>query len=333
MNRKINGLVNLGNTCFLNSAIQSIIPIFDDYFMSGKFASKLNGKYDKFIENLNYLILSIENINNDWLPKHTHIIIKNFIKLMLQIKEFNKFKRFQQADSYEFLIELLDILAIGLTYKVKVDIKINVDESKLTENDKRRLIFYNYVKESLKETSIITERVRGHFSASLKCIHCNHVSEKFEPFLSLSLPIDKSNNLQDCLQEYIKPIQLDENNQWVCSKCNKKSRAIKKFSILNTGNYLIICYKRYSNINNKLVKNSKDIITPLEIDLTPYVDDNNQNKYTLCSATYHLGNLRGGHYYNIRKIGNKWIRCNDSHISEVPSIESKNIYYVVYKRV
>ena len=88
-------------------------------------------------------------------------------------------------------------------------------------------------------------------------------------------------------------------------------------------------------IKNKLVKNTKDIKTPLILDLSKFVEDNkkNENKYSLCSAVYHIGNIRGGHYYNIRKAGDKWIKCDDSDIREVPTFEIKNIYYLVYKRI
>ena len=299
-----NGLVNLGNTCFLNSAIQSLIPIYKDYFTSGKFSPKLI-KYHKFIENLNYLFLSIENNKNEWLPKHVRIVIRNFIKLMSKIEEFNRFKRFRQADSYEFFLQLIDILSMGLTCKIKVDILIHVDDKELSNKDRKKIKFYKYVKESLKETSVIAERIRGYYNTSLTCDFkdCKNISEKYEEYYSLELPIDKSDTLIGCIEDYIKPLQLDEDNKWLCGKCNRKSRALKKMAILNTSEFIIICYKRYSTIKNKLVKNTKDIKTPLILDLSKFVEDNkkNENKYSLCSAVYHIGNIRGGQYYNIRK--------------------------------
>lgn len=334
----MNGIVNLGNTCFLNSAIHALIPLYKDYFVSGKFMSKLC-KYNKFIENLNHLILSIENDTKEWLPKHTQIIIKNFIKLMSGINEFNNFKRFRQADSYDFLLQLLDVLSMGLVYKIKVDIKINVDDKKLSIKDRERLKFYEFIKKSLHETSVISERIRGYYKTSLYCNFkdCKNKYDKFEEYFSLALPIDKSDNLLGCIKDYITPLQLDENNKWRCNKCNRKSKATKKMSILNTSDYIIICYKRYSTVKNRVIKNNKEVKTPFIIDISDYVEDNNKgkNKYSLCSIVYHTGNIRGGHYYNIRKVKDKWFVFNDSSVNEIRqnNIPMKNIYYMVYKRI
>ena len=76
-------------------------------------------------------------------------------------------------------------------------------------------------------------------------------------------------------------------------------------AILNTSEFIIICYKRYSTIKNKLVKNTKDIKTPLILDLSKFVEDNkkNENKYSLCSAVYHIGNIRVGIIIILEKLG------------------------------
>jgi ubiquitin C-terminal hydrolase len=130
---------------------------------------------------------------------------------------------------------------------------------------------------------------------------------------------------------------LDENNQWYCDKCKRKSQAEKKLSIWNTGEYVIISYKRYSNIQIATIKDGRSIIAPFQnLDLSPYVEDNNsnENKYSLCSVTVHSGNMNSGHYVIARKMKNNWFVFNDSTVIPVKEseISTSTAYYLVYKR-
>ena len=141
--------------------------------------------------------------------------------------------------------------------------------------------------------------------------------------------------LEECLEHYVKPIKLDEKNQWYCDKCKRKSQAEKKLSIWNTGEYVIISYKRYSNIQIATVKDGRLIIAPFNLDLSPYVEDNsNKNTYSLCSVTVHSGNMNNGHYVIARKIKNNWFIFNDSTVINVneSEINISAAYYLVYKR-
>ena len=334
-----NGLPNKGNTCYINTALQTIIDILSDIFTSGKYNinTSANENIVDFVYNFAFLTASVENNDGRWTKLHVNLYLQNIFNYLEGLDNFKRFIKFHQADSYEFLAELIDLLSSYLQYKVKIDISINVDEKELDEFDKVRLIYYKHVKENLKNTSIFEERLRGYFRASITCGYgeCNNRSEKFEPFLTLSLPIEGMDTLEECLEHYVKPIKLDEKNQWYCDKCKRKSQAEKKLSIWNTGEYVIISYKRYSNIQIATVKDGRLIIAPFNLDLSPYVEDNsNKNTYSLCSVTVHSGNMNNGHYVIARKIKNNWFIFNDSTVINVneSEINISAAYYLVYKR-
>lgn len=336
-----NGLPNRGNTCYFNAALQTLCCILEDIFISGEYNKKLpdDENIKNFMFHLAHLIASIENNGGKWSKKHINIHLNYVFSYIGKLDNFKRFIRYSQADSAEFLTELIDILSTYMRYEISIDITLRVKEKHLDEMDKKRLSFYNTLKKQTKYTSIVEERIQGYYRASIKCNYedCDNVSEKFEPFLNLQLPIDGMNTLEECISDYIKPIQLDGDNQWLCDKCNRKSQAIKKLSIWKTGKYIIILLKRYLNIQISTIKDGRSIISPVELlDLSPYIEDNThtENLYSLCSVTFHSGNLNKGHYLNVRNTNNKWIIFNDDNVEPIDksNINTSSGYYLVYKR-
>jgi ubiquitin C-terminal hydrolase len=336
-----NGIHNIGNTCFMNTAFQTIVQVFGDFFIKGEYNKKLskNEEITEFMKNFAHFIASIQNENRRWGNEHVSFYLKNVINYISRLKDFKRFINYNQADSYEFLASILDILSEYFKYKISIEINVKVDEKDLDEKDKTRLIFYKYLQNGLKYTSIFDEKLRGYFRASITCSYdnCNYSSEKFEPFITLSLPIDGKDTLEDCLEEYVKPYTLDNKNQWMCDKCKRKSQAVKKLSIWNTSDYIIISYKRYTNMLDTTLKNNRRIIAPFtNLDMSPYIEDNNINKniYNLCAITIHSGNMNNGHYIIARKIKNSWVVFNDDVVIPVneSDIDIRTAYYLVYKR-
>jgi ubiquitin carboxyl-terminal hydrolase 8 len=337
-----NGISNIGNSCYMNAAFQTIVHIFGDFFIKGEYNKKLsqNQYITDFVKDFAHLMAAIQNDNGKWKKDHVSFYLRNIIKYLSKIKDFNKFTKYKkQCDSHDFLISILDILSEYLKSKISIEIYVKVDEKDLDEKDKIRLIFYKYLQSGLKHNSIFDERLRGYFRASITCAYedCNYSSEKFEPFFTLSLPIDGKDTLEECLEEYVKPYILDAENQWMCNKCKRKSQAIKKFSIWNTSDYIIISYKRYFNMMNTTLKNNTRIIAPFSnLDMSPYIEDNNvnENMYNLCSVTIHSGNMSTGHYITARKIEKSWFIFNDNCVIPVnkSDVDISNAYYLVYKR-
>lgn len=343
MEKKIspNGISNLGNTCFMNAAFQIIVQVFGDFFIKGEYNKKLskNEEIAEFMKNFAHLIASIQNDNGRWGKEHVSFYLKNVIKYLSGLEDFKRFINYKQSDSYEFLASVLDILSEYLKYKISIEIYVKVDEKDLDEKDKTRLNFYTYLQTGLKHTSIFDEKLRGFFRALITCAYgdCKYSSEKFEPFITLSLPIDGKDILEECLAEYVKPYTLDDKNQWMCDKCKRKSQAVKKLSIWNTSDYLIISYKRYASMLNTTLKNNRRIIAPFtSLDMSPYIEDNpvNGNMYNLCAVTVHSGNMNNGHYIVARKIENSWVVFNDNVVIPVDEsdIDISTAYYLVYKR-
>jgi len=334
------GLVNVGNTCFLNSILQCLSHTLKltDYFLSKKYVDD----YDNINKNKKeYKLLNsyINLMNNCWQVNQL-IKPKTFLdNLSLYISKYSKL---QQQDSHECLIYILDKLHKALAYEVDVCIS---GEPKTKHDQLMKTSLESWKKFYKNDYSYIIELFNGMIYTQINCIsdNCKYSDDIFEPFNSLSLDIPFQNsinptNLDECLTHYF---QNDEKIQsWRCEKCNNNG-CDKSSKLWSLPNYLIIQLKRFDNTSKNVSKNNKEIEFPIDdLNLTKYIskDKNDPNNYiySLYAVNYHTGSLNSGHYWSsCKNLDNNWYLFNDGHVTKTnPSSDAfyKDAYLLFYYR-
>ena len=147
--------------------------------------------------------------------------------------------------------------------------------------------------------------------------------------------ITKKISIYDCLDLFTKKEIIED---VFCENCKEKQTFTKMLKIERIPEYLVISLKRFKYTTMFKSKIKCPIKFPLNgINLKNYLIENSQQNskvYDLFAVVDHLGNLSGGHYHSIIKHNNKWIKYNDSTVSEVMrTFDTQNAYILVYKFV
>ena len=181
----ITGLNNLGNTCYMNAAIQCVsnTKILASYFNRNCHLHEINrtnplGMKGHVAKRFGDLVCEM------WVGNIRTVAP---IKFRWTIGRYaTNFAGFQQQDSQEFLAFLLDGLHEDLN---RVTTKKYVE---LQDSDGRPDIVVSQEAEqnhSARNKSVIVDLFHGQLKSKVTCKVCGHESVKFDPFSYLSLPL------------------------------------------------------------------------------------------------------------------------------------------------
>ncbi|CAL8247390.1 unnamed protein product [Merluccius merluccius] len=202
------GLSNLGNTCFMNSAVQCLsnIPPLTEYFLKDKYTDELNEDNPLGMKGEIARVYA-ELIKQGWSGKFSYVTPRPF---KTQVGRFApQFSGYQQQDSHELLAFLLDGLHEDLNrIRKKPYIQLK-DANGRPDQVVAEEAWESHIK---RNDSIIVDIFHGLFKSTLVCPVCAKVSVTFDPFcyLTLPLPMKKERTLEVYLipvDPLLKPIQ------------------------------------------------------------------------------------------------------------------------------
>ncbi|XP_038698164.1 ubiquitin carboxyl-terminal hydrolase 23 isoform X2 [Tripterygium wilfordii] len=303
------GLENLGNTCFLNSVLQCLTytePLAA-YLQSGKHQNSCRiAGFCALCAIQKHVSRALEATGRSLAPKD---LVSNLRCIS------RNFRNARQEDAHEYMVNLLESMH-----------KCCLPSGVPSESP------------SAYEKSLVHKIFGGRLRSQVKCVQCSYSSNKYDPFLDLSLEIIKADSLIKALSNFTAAELLDGGErQYQCQRCKQKVRALKQLTVHNAPFVLTVHLKRFRS-HDPGQKIDKKVFFGPTLDMKPFVSGSYQGdlKYTLYGVLVHYGwSTRSGHYSCfVRTSSGMWYSLDDNRVCQVSerTVLEQKAYMLFYVR-
>lgn len=226
-------------------------------------------------------------------------------KFVSKVKSENElFRSFAHQDAHEFLSYLLN------------DISETLVAERGQKTDEGGAVPMTWVDEIFKGT-LVTET---------KCLWCENVTTREEPFYDLSLDIEENCSLSACLGRFSSRETLKDDEKFFCDRCGRKQEAVKRMRISSPPTVLCCHFKRFKYIERlgQMRKLTHRVVYPFDLKLTNTTDDckDSDARFSLFAVVVHMGlHMNHGHYVALVKSSGQWLCFDDDQV--IPITESQ----------
>ncbi|XP_075562970.1 ubiquitin carboxyl-terminal hydrolase 42-like [Pelecanus crispus] len=300
------GLYNLGNTCFLNSVLQCLTytPPLANYLLSREHSQSCRQ------QGFCMMCVMEAHVNEVLRSSVCAIRPSGVISVLTRIGEH--FQLGMQEDAHEFLRYTVDAMQRAcLSGSSDLDV-------------------------SSQATTIVHQIFGGFLRSRVTCLSCRAVSDSYEAFLDVPLDIKAASSVTAALEDFVRPEQLDGENCFKCSKCDKMVAASKSFTVHHAPKVLTVCLKRFQDFTGRKI--SKVVEYPEYLDLRPYMSRTAGEPllYALYAVLVHSGDsCHAGHYFCYTKASNGlWYKMNDMAVDGcgIDRVLGQQAYLLFYVR-
>ncbi|CEF68436.1 Ubiquitin carboxyl-terminal hydrolase 21 [Strongyloides ratti] len=331
------GLVNLGNTCFMNSVLQALfhLPEMRNLFTIDNVIKYIN-ENNKFGTQGSITAVFTSLMDLFWTGKYRKIHPECFLVTFANQVNRRLADRCQQ-DAQEFQIYLLDALHEDINYiSIRKSFRQNYNGTNLFED-------FNDYKKKVEQFS--HSKVNSLFNlrtvSTVVCSECMYQSVTFEDSVQISveLPIQpQSTKLSECLSNHFSVETL--NDGWKCPKCDTIRKSTKTQRIWELPEILVIHKKRFAYVSGCCDKNNVFVDFDINnFNVSSFVHEENVKNvrylYDLYAVVNHMGTLNSGHYTSFVRSNDQWFECDDEtvrHLNDYnQDIKTKTAFMLYYR--
>lgn len=185
------GLQNLGNTCYMNSALQCVRSVEEltKYFLTDAYVDEVN-KSNPLGYNGKVALAYMGLLRDIYAEGRGSVSPRDFKGTVGRCR--STFAGWGQQDSQEFLGFLLDALQEDLSRVVNKPYIEKPDSTDDMINDPeaiRKMAEEVWDITRKRDDSVIADLFTGMYKSTLKCPECDKISITFDPFNNLTLPL------------------------------------------------------------------------------------------------------------------------------------------------
>ncbi|SCV72777.1 BQ2448_4314 [Microbotryum intermedium] len=336
------GLHNLGNTCFLNSALQVLLhtPPLVRYLEETNHSTSTCAFLISF-----YLALAaykrifaqhcfLFDLFRDGIGKF--LAAKKFcmtcaLQNSIKISFYGSKKAYAPSFVVSNMRKIASHFRLGRQEDAHEFLRFSIDNMQLSA------LFGtpSTLDQRVKDSTFVHQIFGGRLRSRVTCEACGHASDTFDSVLDLSLDINKTSSVKEALDRFIKTDSLRGANKYKCEKCRKLVNAEKGFTIDGAPMVLMIHLKRFTATGRKI---GDTIRYPDQLQLGNYMSDRSTNPtYRLYGVINHSGGgPHSGHYTaNVKAANGTWYDMNDEMISSMgssPPLHRRQAYILAYCR-
>lgn len=320
----LRGLINLGNTCFMNCILQSLAhtPILRDYFMADKHACQ------KTDESQQCLVCEMARLYQEFYSgSRTPFIPYKLLHLVWT--NARHLAGYEQQDAHEFLIAALDVLHrhckemngvsgsnphhcnciidriftgglqsdvtckrcnnVSTTIDPIWDISLDLGPGSIHSSHLLSSSTTNAAanhNSNLSQANGVRVIADSGTSSSLQSVSSTEFTHSPAPGFTNSPGNYEPTSLVECLKRFTKTEHLGNSAKIICSKCHSYQESTKQLTMKKLP--IVACFhlKRFEHSTGYHKKISTFVSFPEELDMTPFMSSSrsNNNGYNMHSA-------------------------------------------------